>query len=126
MCGLLGQTPPKVKTVPMKPTSPASGEEMFISYCAACHGPDGRGNGPAASAMKKPPVDLTRLAANNGGKFPDLMVAQALSAKDVPAHGSQEMPVWGILFKTLGGGTNDQLQLRITNLTSYVKSIQAK
>jgi mono/diheme cytochrome c family protein len=126
MFGLLAQTPPKVKTVPIQPTSATSGKEMFVAYCAACHGPDGRGNGPAASALKKPPADLTRLAANNGGKYPDLKVADTLSAKDVPAHGSQEMPVWGNLFKTLGSGRNDQVQLRITNLTSYIKSIQVQ
>ena len=27
-----------IKHVPIKQTSPASGQEMFTSYCAACHG----------------------------------------------------------------------------------------
>jgi mono/diheme cytochrome c family protein len=43
-------------------TSPASGQEMFVNYCAACHGKDGKGDGPAAPALKVAPADLTALA----------------------------------------------------------------
>ena len=49
-------------------TSPASGKEMFTSYCASCHGKDAKGNGPAANALKQLPADLTTLATRNGGK----------------------------------------------------------
>src|SRR5215471_12155551 len=41
----------EAKHVPAKPTSAASGEEMFNSYCAVCHGKDGTGgraSGPGA------------------------------------------------------------------------------
>ena len=51
-----------VKKVPIQRTSAASGEEMFDAYCAACHGKDGKGNGPAAAELKMPPPDLTTLA----------------------------------------------------------------
>ena len=37
----------EVRHVPVKPTSPASGTEMYTTYCAVCHGVDGKGNGPA-------------------------------------------------------------------------------
>ena len=30
-----------VKHVPIKPTSAASGEEMYNTYCAVCHAKDG-------------------------------------------------------------------------------------
>ena len=43
---------PVVKSTTIKQTSPTSGKEMFTQYCAPCHGVDGKGNGPAASAMK--------------------------------------------------------------------------
>ena len=42
----------------VKPTSPASGQEMYKAYCAVCHGTDGKGGGPAASALKVPPPTL--------------------------------------------------------------------
>ncbi len=39
-------------TIPVTKTSPTSGRQMFSSYCAPCHGVDGRGHGPAATALK--------------------------------------------------------------------------
>jgi hypothetical protein len=43
-------------------TAAAFGKQTYLEYCAVCHGPDGRGTGPAASALKDPPADLTTLA----------------------------------------------------------------
>jgi Domain of unknown function (DUF932)/Cytochrome c len=67
----------QIKRIPAKLTSPASGQEMYTSYCAVCHGTDGRGGGPAAEALKVPPSDLTTLACKNGGKYHGLLVAEA-------------------------------------------------
>ena len=41
----IAQTGPVIKQVPVSPTSPASGKQMYNSYCAVCHGVDGRGVG---------------------------------------------------------------------------------
>src|SRR4051812_41151724 len=90
---LAGQSQPSIKKVALTPTSAASGKEMFAEYCAACHGISGKGDGPAAAALKTQPADLTRLAATNGGKYPALSVTGTLAAREVSAHGSQEMPV---------------------------------
>jgi len=35
------------------------GEQVFARRCAVCHGPDGRGNGPAAPSMIPRPRDFT-------------------------------------------------------------------
>jgi mono/diheme cytochrome c family protein len=108
-------------------TSPASGQEMYTAYCAVCHGTDGKGAGPAASALKVPPTDLTTLSKNNGGKFPDMKVLSTISGKSgVPAHGSREMPVWGSLFWNLSHGHEGEVQQRESNLTTYIESLQAK
>lgn len=126
--GVLGaQTKPTIKNVPVSPTSPASGKGMFASYCAVCHGADAKGGGPAAAALKSRPTDLTQLSAKNGGKYPELLVVSTLSGREVAAHGSQEMPIWGDLFRSLGSGDESKIvHLRIGNLTSYIGSIQAK
>jgi mono/diheme cytochrome c family protein len=116
-----------VKKTAVTPTSAASGEEMFKSYCASCHGPDGKGAGPAAAALTKPPANLTELTRHNGGKFPDLKVYGAIKGdSNNPAHGSKDMPVWGSMFQSMSHGDQGQVQLRISNLTKYIDSIQAK
>src|SRR5713101_3052138 len=55
------------------------------AYCAVCHGTDGKGGGPAATALKVPPTDLTLLSKNNGGKYPALKVTGAI-------HGDSAFP----------------------------------
>jgi mono/diheme cytochrome c family protein len=100
---------------------------MFNSYCAVCHGKDGKGNGPAASAMKTPPADLTVLAQKSGGKYPASHVAAVIRGQaTTPSHGSQDMPVWGPLFSSISQGHEGQVQQRINNLVTYIETLQAK
>ena len=121
------QTAPAVKHVPIGNTSSSSGKEMFKSYCAVCHGTDAKGGGPAASALKTPPPDLTTLAQSNGGKYPSAHVASVIRGQaSVASHGTQDMPVWGPLFSSLSKGNDAQVQQRISNLVSYIATLQAK
>jgi len=115
-----------VKRGPAPVTSAASGEEMFNTYCAVCHGKDGKGDGPAASEFKIPPANLTLLSVNNNGKFPADHVATTIRTgpRDAKAHGSRDMPVWGPIFASMGSSA--QVDQRINNLTKYVESLQAK
>jgi len=120
-------TTPNIKHVPATYTSPASGKEMYDSYCASCHGKDGKGDGPAAPALKMPVTDLTTLAVKNGGTFPAAHVASVINGESMtPAHGSKDMPVWGPIFMSIGGHSTAEVQLRIRNLTNYLQSLQAK
>ncbi len=121
------QSAPTVKHVPITNAPSNSGKEMFNSYCAVCHGKDGKGNGPAASAMKTAPSDLALLAQKSGGKYPAAHVAAVIKGQaETPSHGSQEMPVWGPLFSSISQGHEGQVQQRITNLVTYIESLQAK
>lgn len=121
------ETKTTIKHVPIKPTSAASGQEMYKTYCAVCHGTDGKGAGPAAEALKTPPTDLTMLSKNNGGTYPSMKVAATIRGEaTLPAHGSKEMPVWGKLFWSMSGGHEAEVQQRVTNLNSYIESMQAK
>jgi len=121
---------PKIQNVPIQRTAATSGSEMYTTYCAVCHGADGKGNGPAATSLKSHPVDLTQLSKKNGGNFPSAHVATILQfGVENPAHGNKEMPIWGDLFQTLntsGRATSGQTRLRISNLTDYLKTIQQK
>jgi len=113
----------QIKRVPITQTSPSSGKEMFGAYCAPCHGLDGKGDGPAASALKKQPADLTALASKNDGKYPSAHVFQTLKQVDSPVHGSKEMPIWGTLFYSISSNQGE-IQMRINSLVSYVQTLQ--
>ncbi|MGA2075970.1 MAG: cytochrome c, partial [Terriglobia bacterium] len=89
----------EIKKVPVRPTTMVQGEQLYRTHCATCHGTAGKGNGPAAPALKTPPADLTLLAKNNDGKFPDLQIMHVLeSGTELSAHGSKDMPIWGPIF----------------------------
>jgi len=138
---------------PHTKASAGRGKELFSEYCASCHGVSGKGDGPAAMALKIPPANLTVLAKRNKGQFPSLKVMQAIKAgPSVPAHGSEIMPVWGPIFlqgdstdtarqappqtpagvaeesgqQGRHGATEAEVQLRIYNLMEYIKTLQVK
>jgi len=105
-------------------TERASGKQMYMDYCASCHGKEGRGDGPTAAEFKVPPPDLTLLAKKNNGKFPWEHVMGVLRfGVKVPAHGTTDMPIWGPVFSSIEPSPS-KLEQRMTNLTNYVKTLQ--
>jgi hypothetical protein len=103
---------------PLPMTSAASGEEMYTVYCSSCHGRDARG-------VSAP--DLTTLAKRNNGKFPMLLVKETIRGETrVDAHGPKDMPAWGAAFRYLGSGSRLEIDVRINNLTEYLKTLQEK
>ena len=77
---------------------PVTGEGVFRSVCAACHGSDAKGGGPIAELLTVEPPDLTGLAAANDGVFPVFRVVRQIDGRDpMLAHGGQ-MPVFGQFF----------------------------
>lgn len=107
---------------------PVNGADIFRDYCAACHGADGRGSGPASAALKRAAPDLTRLSKQHGGSFPAVHVRNMITFGDdelIPAHGSKQMPMWGPLFHEIEYD-RDFGQVRLDNLMKYLESIQQK
>ena len=105
------------------PTSKA----MFKQYCAACNGTDGKGHGPAGSALKVAAADLTTLAKHHGGEFPTDLVTNVLRfGPGVAAHGSSDMPTWGGIFRYMDNYNQAVVQKRIKNLCDYLISLQEK
>ena len=84
-------------------TPSLAGRDNFNAYCSPCHGRDGTGNGPVASALKTRPANLTMLARRAGGTFPARRVEAFITngGTKLAAHGSSEMPVWGPTFLAL-------------------------
>ena len=115
----------KVKVVPVVYTHPDQGREMYVTYCAPCHGLNGDGKGPAAPAFKYAPTNLTTLARSHGGKYPESMVKSTIQmGTTVRAHGSLNMPVWGDAFRHLDSSFTGTARLRVVNLTEYIRTLQ--
>jgi len=118
------------KSAPSQPSTKlipsVEGKDLFRAHCAACHGTDGRGNGPAASGLKVKPADLTLISARNGGKFPADRVSHIIAGDDkIIPHGSREMPVWGPIFHEVERD-QDWGEVRMHNLQEFLVSIQQK
>jgi mono/diheme cytochrome c family protein len=111
---------PKLDTI-----AASSGGTAYQRFCAVCHGPSARGNGPLASDLRVPVPDLTTIAARSGGKFPAERVQKIITnGENLRGHGTADMPAWGDVFKRttgLDGATPDQA---IRNLTHYLWSLQ--
>ena len=107
---------------------PVAGAEIFQESCAACHGADARGHGPASPTLKNSIPDLTLLSQRNAGIFPAAQVKDAITfggQQLIPAHGSRRMPMWGPIFHEIEFD-RDFGNVRLENLTRYLESIQHK
>jgi mono/diheme cytochrome c family protein len=100
------------------------GPALYEAYCAVCHGPEAKGNGPVASTLKVPPADLTRISARNGGTFPLMRIERIISGEE-ERRGHGAMPACGPVFSEVGRD-QDLGRVRIDNLARYIKDIQAK
>lgn len=128
--------PPGLQAAPGTPTRGVEfGRYEYETYCAVCHGADGKGNGPFTMLLNKRVPDLSLLAKRNGGVFPfarayDVVVGTA----DVGAHGSREMPIWGDVFSgqaqsVYGPGYREgtgeaYVKARVLALVEYVSRLQ--
>jgi len=125
---VIGQETQKkqLKSVPIPYSDPTSGAQMYKDYCSVCHGPEGKGNGPAVEFLKAPPPDLTTLAQRNDRKYPtEKVVATLKFGPGTHAHGTVDMPIWGPLFSDSERPGNESVAgLRIRNLTEYVRALQ--
>jgi len=101
------------------------GRTTFARYCTSCHGREAGGDGPLASDLRIPVADLTLLAANNGGTYPEERVTQILArGGTVRGHGTDDMPAWGPAFSRTGGTETTTVDEAFRNLNQYLRSMQ--
>ena len=121
----LSAQPASIQPVPESRVN--HGAQLFKNHCATCHGTTGRGDGPTATFMRKLPTDLTKFAQGNGGEFPGERLRRIIDGREVPSHGSREMPVWGIALRTAdAAGGYDSVEARIEALVRYIESLQER
>ena len=115
----------QVKTEPIQAPSGVDGAGTFRAYCAQCHGITGRGDGPAAKALKTPPADLTLISKRHSGQFPSANVRGSIAGDlAMPAHGTREMPMWGPVFRSVENPS--VTELRLSNLVKYLEQLQQR
>lgn len=118
---------PSVPAPAQASAASASGAQIYRRHCAACHGNDLKGNGPAPAPFKDRTPDLTTLAKRHNGTFPDAYVTDVLhNGVAISAHGPAEMPIWGATFKESEKLSSAQIDDRIAKLTAYIRSMQSK
>ena len=104
------------------------GKDEYQRYCAICHGVDSQGQGIMAKYLTIGAPDLTMLARKNGGKSPFWETYGVIDGrKDVRAHGTREMPIWGARFQAAAGNDRAgraQVMGEILSLVSYLQSLQ--
>ena len=104
-----------------------TGDVLFATHCAACHGADGEGGGPVANTMNVTMPNLRTLAKRSGGAFPTDAVAAYIDGRDqVTAHGDRLMPVWGDFLRMPGdkGNEEERVRMRIAALVAFIERLQ--
>ncbi len=87
-----------------------AGKQIFDNNCSTCHGTDGKGDGPSASALNPKPANLTFTAQETNDAYIHWVVSEGGAAVGL----SSAMPS----FK---GVLSDE---QIWQVTSYVKSLK--
>jgi mono/diheme cytochrome c family protein len=98
-------------TTDARTAEPESGKDLYVRYCASCHGVDARGGTALSKLMSIPTPDLTRIASRRNGWFPEVTVREIVDGR-YAAHGDREMFVWGSIL------TQDELTAITENLYS--------
>ena len=111
---------------------PQDGRALFMENCAVCHGEDGRGNGPMARAMAKPPRDLTLIAVRHKDSFPRakvMSIVDGYTRSDITLPG---MPEFGALLEgdlvpfDSGDGRMTPTPRKLVALVEYLETIQQR
>jgi mono/diheme cytochrome c family protein len=105
-----------------------AGQLEFLESCTSCHDVGATGGGPAAPGLKTPPPDLTRIAARRGGRFDrDEIQSWIDGRRRAAAHGTGEMPIWGLRMPYepgQGPDSEDLTAARIDAIVTYLESLQ--
>ncbi len=101
-----GQIDPALSAIPTTNPIPADGQSLAIGQnlwgttCLSCHGPEARGDGPAAATLDQPPPDLTA-AHQQFHTDQELFysIQNGVSGTGMPAFGDQlaDTEIWHLI-----------------------------
>ena len=96
----------RANPIPRDQESIARGKELFQTHCVVCHGPEGRGDGPAAAGLNPEPPNLVKMASHHTGGD----IAWKIE------NGRGAMPAWRGKLK----------EKEIWNLTNFIQSLPSE
>src|SRR5918995_1430981 len=89
--GVVAAIDPAAGLAALDPAAVVRGEALFAQNCALCHGAGGRGDGPSAASLTRPPADMPAFGQElQDGQIRDVIVyirslqQTALLARDAP------------------------------------------
>jgi cytochrome c oxidase cbb3-type subunit 3 len=91
----------------------AAGAQLYATYCASCHGPNGKGDGPVAAALKPPPANHADHVYM--GSLSDEHLYQVISQGGASVGKSALMAPWS-------GVVNDQ---GIRDLIAFIRKLSS-
>ncbi len=87
------------------------GKAIYATYCGACHGTSGKGDGPAAATLTTKPRDHTNGEVMNA--LPNEEIFKAIKEGGASVGKSNLMPAWGATL-------NDE---QIQDVVAFVRSL---
>jgi mono/diheme cytochrome c family protein len=89
----------------------AEGKSLYTSYCAACHGDQGKGDGVAARSLPVKPADHTNGTVMN--QFSDKFLTDIITKGGSAVNKSAFMPAWR-------SSLNNK---QVSDIVAYMRSI---
>lgn len=108
-----------------------AGEALFTENCAACHGAEAHGDGPAASGLSTQPPDLTQIAARRDGVWPLFEVMSIVDGYTQGTTPREDMPILTALTEgpmvdlDIGNGLTTPVPANLLAVADYLESIQS-
>ncbi|MGJ3256413.1 MAG: FTR1 family protein [Alcanivorax sp.] len=91
----------------------ARAAELYQTQCAACHGDQGRGDGPAGAALEPAPTDFTEVARYNGRSLLGLhtTITQGVDGTGMAAYGDtlSDEDRWALAFYVGAKAVSDEM-----------------
>jgi len=119
-------------TAAAQDTDVEDGRDLFLYFCAECHGKDAASEGPTAEILAIDPPVLTNLAGRNEGVFPVESVAMQVDGR-MPIAAHSYMPVFGpsldgdqLVSFALPSGQPMMVTQHLGNLITYLMSVQVQ
>lgn len=111
------------------PVEQVNARELYLANCAACHGAEGRGDGPLAAGLDPRPADLTQIARRNDGVFDYETVMTVIDGYKAP---ERNMPIFSdmlaegeTMYFDSGDGKPTPTPVALVALAAYLETLQA-